>query len=454
MSGSSDDQIGQGLADQQLLEYGHVLSSYFSDDKGHRFMYEKFLGRGKDGVTYLIISRPQYTAISAPTRARSQSPPRNPDQPAEDLIDPEIPDDDLLALLPKSPASSSERPRTAPNPPKQLWRGIGWDDDSRGNRIVLKIDLLGVGSFFGIEFVSSNYSDADNNCEKEKRYLQHFRNCQHVVKLVAIPDDPLARTSSSLRAHLLSESNWFFEEYLENGSLSNFIEKLLEAHRKKGLTPVRLPNRLLWSIFFCLVKMVVAMAWPNQPQRDTPESCLLDKPISSIQHNDIHEGNLMFGNGPVPEGVSDNIFAIGKTMAILMSPDKWDQFGSDIYPERPQTAQSFVPFLMNAIESVAVELVHHDSCPWIDNDLKTLVIACLASEPDNRPGILELHEYVRQAVKYKDGAYYQSLNDQENERRRQANLQPRDIYDVSLETEDYIKHIIDDLMLTPPTANV
>ncbi|KAI0443809.1 hypothetical protein F4803DRAFT_513584 [Xylaria telfairii] len=109
---------------------------------------------------------------------------------------------------------------------------------------------------------------------------------------------------------------------------------------------------------------------------------------------------------------------------------------------------------MNQIDSVAVELAHPASCPWIDNDMKQLIVACLASEPDNRPNILQLHEYVQQAVNYRDGMYYQSLNDQENERRQQANLQPRDTYDVSLETEDNIRRIIDDLMLTPPTNNV
>ncbi|KAI0476927.1 hypothetical protein F4859DRAFT_480704 [Xylaria cf. heliscus] len=141
-------------------------------------------------------------------------------------------------------------------------------------------------------------------------------------------------------------------------------------------------------------------------------------------------------------------------MAVLLLPDEWDQFASNLFPERPQTAKSFVPFMMNQIDSVAVELAPPDRCPWIDNDLKTLVIACLASEPDNRPGILELHEFVRQAVNDRNNAYYQSLNDQENIRRQQVNLQPRDIYDVSLETEDYIKQIVHDLMLTPPTHNV
>ncbi|RYC65942.1 hypothetical protein CHU98_g251 [Xylaria longipes] len=453
---SSDDKIGQGLSNEKLLEYGLVLSSYFSADHEHRFM-------------------PQYAAVSAPTRARSQSPPRTPNQPEEDLIDPDIPDDDLLALLPKSPTSSSERPKTAPNPPKQRWRGIGWDDDSHGNRIVLKIDLLGVGTFFGNEFVSSNYSDADNNSEKEKRYLRVLQNCEHIVKLIAIPNDPLARTASTLQAHLLSQSNWFFEEYLENGSLSNFIEKFLEECKNKGLTPVRLPNRLLWSIFFCLVKMIVALAWPLQSSRDRPERCILKKPISSIQHNDIHEGNIPIlklidfagadtmeddrmkrigDEGPAPEGVTDNIFAIGKTMAILVSPDQWDHFGSEIYPERPQTVQSFVPFMMNPIETVAVEIANPASCPGIDNDIKDIIIACLASEPGNRPTVLQLHEYVRQGVNDRDVAYYQNLNDQENERRRQLNLQPQDLYDISMETNEYIRQILDDIMLTPPSSNV
>ncbi|KAI1757372.1 hypothetical protein F4782DRAFT_478307 [Xylaria castorea] len=107
--------------------------------------------------------------------------------------------------------------------------------------------------------------------------------------------------------------------------------------------------------------------------------------------------------------------------------------------------------MVNEIESVAVELAHPASCLGIDNDMRLLIIACLASAPSNRPGILELHEFVQQAVNDRDNTYYQNLNDRENELRRQENLPPRNIYDVSSETKDYIRQITNDLMLTPPT---
>ncbi|KAI0194458.1 hypothetical protein EV127DRAFT_503837 [Xylaria flabelliformis] len=459
------------LSQEELVTYGSILSEYFASDRYHRFEYERFLGKGIDGVTYLIKYKPQDTT----NRVRSQSPK---DQAGG--ID--------LVLLSKPPASASASNRLTPGLPRQRLRGNGWNDDNRNTRIVLKIDMPAVAKFFhdDDEEDEEEEEEEENRCENEKNYLQLLQNCQHIVDLVQFPHDPLARTTSSLRAHLLSESNWFFEEYLENGTLTNFIERWLETCRTRRLPSTRLPNTLLWSIFLCLVKAVVAMAWPFQLRHDTPESCLLERPISNIQHNDIHDGNLMFGNethqechtrmpilklidfaaaetlegdqtkkvgdeGPDPEGVSENIFAIGKTMAILVLPEQ-SRVLEQIIPERDRDAMSFVPFKMNQIASVGVELIPPNSCPGIDQDLKGLIIACLAREASDRPEILQLHTFVQRAARERDSTFYQNINNQYNEMQRQRGEVPRNLYDIQSEGVPYTRQIID-LLFTPPAGS-
>ncbi|KAI0862774.1 hypothetical protein F4860DRAFT_523109 [Xylaria cubensis] len=353
------------LSQEELVTYGSILSEYFASDRYHRFEYERFLGKGMDGVTYLIKYKPQDTN----NRVRSQSPK---DQAGG--ID--------LVLLSKPPASAAASNRLTPGLPRQRLRGTGWNDDNRNTRIVLKIDMPAVAKFFhdDDEEDEDEEEEEENRCENEKNYLQLLQNCQHIVDLVQFPHDPLARTTSSLRAHLLSESNWFFEEYLESGTLTNFIER-----------------------------------WPD------------------------------------PEGVSENIFAIGKTMAILVLPEQ-SRALEQIIPERDRDAMSFVPFKMNQIASVGVELIPPNSCPGIDQDLKGLIIACLAREASDRPEILQLHTFVQRAARERDSTFYQNINNQYNEMQRQRGEVPRNLYDIQSEGVPYTRQIID-LLFTPPAGN-
>ncbi|KAI0555020.1 hypothetical protein F4679DRAFT_579364 [Xylaria curta] len=137
-------------------------------------------------------------------------------------------------------------------------------------------------------------------------------------------------------------------------------------------------------------------------------------------------------------------------MAILASPEQ-SRVLEQIIPERDQAAMSFVPFQMNQIASVAVELIPDGSCPGIDKNLKGLIIACIARAASDRPKILDLHEFVRQAANDRDVTYYQSMNDQGNERRPGNGQQPRDLYNTRLETEQYTSRIID-ILFTPPAT--
>ncbi|KAI1499101.1 hypothetical protein F5X99DRAFT_391237 [Biscogniauxia marginata] len=56
-------------------------------------------------------------------------------------------------------------------------------------------------------------------------------------------------------------------EYLENGDLATLIYKL-QADKAKEKTGGRIPNRVLWSFWLCLIRACVAMHWPPRKIHD------------------------------------------------------------------------------------------------------------------------------------------------------------------------------------------
>ncbi|KAI0550330.1 hypothetical protein F4679DRAFT_207622 [Xylaria curta] len=94
-------------------------------------------------------------------------------------------------------------------------------------------------------------------------------------------------------------------EYLENGT----IETLLQRRRAAGLG--RLPNRVLWAIFLCLVRACSAMAYPppTLPSSRTPKNDKRREGLpadagrrapGSLVHGDMNLGNLMFSDDVNP----------------------------------------------------------------------------------------------------------------------------------------------------------
>ncbi|KAI1736474.1 hypothetical protein F4680DRAFT_469100 [Xylaria scruposa] len=130
----------------------------------------------------------------------------------------------------------------------------------------------------------------DIEIQNEKRWLQKLRWAEHIVTSINLDPNPLETFN---KPHLIIE-------YLENGTL----DALLQRRRAAGLG--RLPNRVLWAIFLCLVRACVAMAHPSPPipnlqtpkvkTRETlPENDGAQTP-DHLVHGDMNLGNLMFGD--------------------------------------------------------------------------------------------------------------------------------------------------------------
>lgn len=248
-----------------------------------------------------------------------------------------------------------------------------------------------------------------------------------------MPSDPLQELQDP------DHPTWLYLEWIENGTLNAFIEK---ASRRLH----RLPNRLLWRFFLCLLRMCIAMAWPpGKPADNSPVVEVIGggRP-GALHHGDFHDGNVMIGaiemnpeetehdlvpmlklidwgaasnydessSGAGPAtgetAVTENIYDVGKLMAELATLDQ--DLSEKLYPERGETRDFQISAGGKFMRTTAVELLPSFGlkplAPHLDELLRSIICACLASEPSNRPSLGGLVTLVSRAVSERDVEYY------------------------------------------------
>ncbi|KAH9986356.1 hypothetical protein F4779DRAFT_305552 [Xylariaceae sp. FL0662B] len=210
-------------------------------------------------------------------------------------------------------------------------------------------------------------------------------------------------------------------ELLENGSLGDFITRCQAWGRP-------LPNRLLLRLFMCLIRTCIAMAWPpRKPRGATPRTEHIrgnDAEMSQLRHGDMHVGNLLFGNldeeehylipvlklidfdraydFPDPEnenlGVKWNLFDIGLIMRTLITGDR---------RRDPPVSPVFVRVEGQEIfmHSAGADLAN-PNYPDLDDDIRRMVIMCLAVDPNQRPQLGRLHNRIRDWIRERGSGYY------------------------------------------------
>ncbi|KAI1193778.1 kinase-like domain-containing protein [Nemania serpens] len=232
----------------------------------------------------------------------------------------------------------------------------------------------------------------------EISWLQVLRYSSHVVNILTIQNGP----NAGLRG---LDSIFIILEYMENGSLRQFIERTVD---------IDLPNRILWSLFLCLVRACVAMAWP--PQQGQPEEPKSNITPSSLAHWDMHGENLLFGR---LGGISEHSFvpilklidfdnAAEVDEEIEADPIDIESFDDELELERYRRHQGAtnmgtranildIGMIMTRIlsgdhtldEGGSREFIEHEH-PLLDDDLQLLIVRCLAADPINRPKLDEL----------------------------------------------------------------
>ncbi|KAI1357697.1 kinase-like protein [Xylaria arbuscula] len=197
-------------------------------------------------------------------------------------------------------------------------------------------------------------------------------------------------------------------EYLEHGDIAGLMNKL----RRAGRT---VPNRILWSFFFCLIRASIGMAYPPTQPIGSDVQILDELPADHspetegrMAHNDFNTRNIMLTVGDGPEhgiGVKAKLIDFGLTAPRY-------EFGSqkNIF-DAAETITSMATVLVAGIANTtcdykgfktrAVHLLSTDDAPlplpWLDPDLRDFLARCMY-ESLQRPKLQEALQITQNAV--------------------------------------------------------
>ncbi|KAI1390340.1 kinase-like domain-containing protein [Hypoxylon trugodes] len=278
---------------------------------------------------------------------------------------------------------------------------------------------------------------------REAIILKGLRYCRHIVTIFTSPNDPLKPARESYGWA------WAFLEHIENDTLTTFMVRAKE----KGLKV--LPNRLLWSIFFCMIRAYIAMAWPVKNYKDLETAKAIDP--SGLAHNDIHGDNLLFGSymrgrehglSPIlklldfgladlseedsharqhPTGEQSNILDIGIMMASVIGLQTDRKYsGEEMEVDLSELGRA------DDVLSPAAGILEDfdngtpDPYPLVDKDLRLVLAACLAVDYRDRPTLEELERWAGAKILNTDPNQYAHINrgrEQETDERIHAIVQ-------------------------------
>ncbi|KAI1631378.1 hypothetical protein F4809DRAFT_658030 [Biscogniauxia mediterranea] len=247
------------LDDRGVIRAKRRLQAFFDRDDLKRFKMERQVGEGAFGTAWKVSYRP-YTEEEVRSRARDQLP--NP------IPEPEVPEVQHIILKTSKVAALYYKDSAIKTWPE--------DDEEEGQ------EDAPLDPFY-----------ANNSIVNERRWLRKFRFSKHIVKLIEPALNPLNRKTLGLRRRL-ARNDYIFMEYLENGTIGDFITGI---NIMGGVSFV--PNRFLWRCFLCLIRGCIAMAWPPTEEDASGGTSVIERAKagdpSRIVHDDMHHFNLMFG---------------------------------------------------------------------------------------------------------------------------------------------------------------
>ncbi|KAI1821835.1 kinase-like protein [Xylaria intraflava] len=196
-------------------------------------------------------------------------------------------------------------------------------------------------------------------------------------------------------------------EYIEGRSLLDFKEKV----DRFGM---RIPNRVLWSFFLCLIRACIGLAYPLGRPEGAPsilETIPSDgREVRNIAHHDIAPRNIMLGRGDSTEehatervlklidfgatrelergdgpAPAKNLFEVADSIAMLIRGLTFDYTIANYKGHDTRAG----PILRNSTS---------DPFPGVDADLRDLIARCMYVSPSHRPSLQEALEHAQRAV--------------------------------------------------------
>ncbi|KAI0910688.1 kinase-like protein [Ustulina deusta] len=271
--------------------------------------------------------------------------------------------------------------------------------------------------------------------ENEIKWLRRLHGAKHIVKMLASCDDLVAAAREHGRGDRLTafidSTLWIFGklrrvppitafdtlagvkgpalalEYLEHGDLLRFKEELdrLNAHP---------PNRILWSLFLCLIRACTGMAYPVGRPLETA-SILETMPSDGREwkymiHGDIAPRNIMLGYA---DGLNEHFTSPALKMidfgAATQFPTPGIALESNIHgvasiianliDHGPMRRETVDWENHTTLAGAILPSPHgHDPYPSVDLELRGLVARCMYTGPSKRPSLEEVLAITSNAV--------------------------------------------------------
>ncbi|KAI1330882.1 kinase-like domain-containing protein [Xylariaceae sp. FL0255] len=191
-------------------------------------------------------------------------------------------------------------------------------------------------------------------------------------------------------------------EYLEYGDVDDLKNRLYTSEENPNM-----PNRVLWSIFLCLIRAVIGMAYPiGQPigGAQITETIPADGNLSTeskLTHNDIFPRNVMFAAG---DGIQEHyIEAMAKLIDFGVANDGegsphnlyWCAQVINAIVVRGPLLTFGATWPYKGFPTRGVNLLGYPTPQkpnplripyrWLDPELRDFLLTCLYEDPANRP---------------------------------------------------------------------
>ncbi|KAK8000275.1 hypothetical protein PG990_012875 [Apiospora arundinis] len=155
-----------------------------------------------------------------------------------------------------------------------------------------------------------------SSVKEEHEWYQMMKGMEHVPNLIdplllyKLPAPGSDEPAQVDRIYEFEKSSDYYliTEFLEHGELASLLERLNElqydaAGYKTNDPPICIPNRLLWRIFLCLTRAVIAMAQPLavkdwRARMKEQDPSLTEHALDEALEEDPYREHTDFGNDP------------------------------------------------------------------------------------------------------------------------------------------------------------
>ncbi|KAJ2989087.1 hypothetical protein NUW58_g3644 [Xylaria curta] len=266
------------------------------------------------------------------------------------------------------------------------------------------------------------YKDDSNNAHQQRRRCKLIRRAIDRIK---------GKPPPNLLAGLAGPT--LILEYLRNGTLDRLVERVTVQDRV-------IPNRILWAIFLCLVRACVAMEYPRGASPDSnprleeiPPNLPTGHP-SGFRHDDMHMGNIMFGDlgdfqehNMIPpaklidfglgtrldESAAQNLLDVSSNMMSLIMLRQVDFRNRRVHNGIETFGAPLLPDLNSGREPY----------PLLDLHLRDFLVRCMATSPGDRPELSRVLQVAKEACQERGAQYYGPQAPQESDEEIQRFIQ-------------------------------